>query len=243
MASRTLTEAEVRRIIDGARVGRPLPLLYFLEDIEARTWRALAFLLQCRRNGFMVILPPEPRVSEQMQKLIDGAGPAVETPIMAELQVDCETHRKRAVGKIKAIFCDFPWALQEGSAGAGRYGNPTSTDDRHCRDPPPRGAGLAADSWVQEVLTGEITESGLAEYFTGSPRSCQSRARTRSPPSRASRPDLRAGGQVSSAPDVATSRRKGPAARSVFGGAESITGTIPPQEWSPGGCGPARGRD
>ena len=235
MASRTLTEAEVRRIIDGARVGRPLLLLYFLEDIEARTWRALAFLLQCRRNGFMVILPPEPRVSEQMQKLIDGAGPAVETPIMAELQVDCETHRKRAVGKIKAIFCDFPWALQEGSAGAGRYGNPTSTDDRHCRDPPPRGAGLGCrqlgsggadgrDHRVgpRGVLHGEsevMPEPGEDEEPTV--ESLQAR-------SASWRPGLLSPG----CGDLA-----------VFGGAESITGTIPPQEWSPGGCGPARGRD
>ena len=67
MATRTVDEAFCRGLLAGARVGKPLPMLYYLDASEEPTWRALGYLLQCRRSGFMVILPLEDSVKAQLQ--------------------------------------------------------------------------------------------------------------------------------------------------------------------------------
>ena len=170
MATRTVDEAFCRGLLAGARVGKPLPMLYYLDASEEPTWRALGYLLQCRRSGFMVILPSEDSVKAQLQAAAEDA--EIEPPIFAELAVECETHRKRPVGQVTALFCDLPWAALVGfrKAQTGRVALATHTimsSDRAVVRPLVESALEVADRWVSDSLVGEAAETGLAEYVTG----------------------------------------------------------------------------
>ncbi|CAE7269788.1 unnamed protein product [Symbiodinium necroappetens] len=170
MATRTVDEAFCRGLLAGARVGKPLPMLYYLDRTEEPTWRALGYLLQCRRNGFMVILPLEVSVKAQLQAAAEDA--EIEPPIFAELEVECETHRKRPVGPVTALFCDLPWAALGSfrKAQTGRVALVTHTilsSDRAVVRPLVESALEVADRWVSDSLVGEAAETGLAEYVTG----------------------------------------------------------------------------
>ena len=243
MAARALSEADVRKLIDGAQVGRPLPLLYFVETGDSPGWRALTFLLQCRRNGFMVILPAEEKVKAQLQTIIDEEGLDGDVPIYSELPVECETHRKRPVGEVVSLFCDFPWSGLKWFRKAATGGRsalhtfPLVSSDKAVVRPLVEPALGVADQWVQEAVVGEGYDTGLAEYFTGEsqgemepnapdveePTIAELQARIRELEAKAAPTGV----------DHHEARRhqKGPVARSMFEGGAPQTGDISPEDW------------
>ena len=86
--------------------------------------------------------------------------------------MECETQRKRHVGKVRALFCDFPWSslrlfrkAQTGRAALTTL--PLLAPDKSVIRPVGEAALAVADTWVQAALSGDPTELSLVEYFTG----------------------------------------------------------------------------
>ncbi|CAE7764587.1 Scn10a [Symbiodinium sp. CCMP2592] len=107
--SRAEAEAfEIIQLLTGAPPGRPLPLVYLIDDDTSPTVRVTAFLLRRRAGGFMVALPNLEQVSELLANL------SLSTPdaqlYSTEAAIACETPRRRPVGDVTLLLADIPWA-------------------------------------------------------------------------------------------------------------------------------------
>ncbi|CAE7624475.1 unnamed protein product, partial [Symbiodinium sp. KB8] len=116
MASGTLRQGDVIQLLTNLLDGRPLPLIYLLDDEVNATMRITAFLLKYRAGGFMVVVPDDPAV----RALVGGlAEEGVENPFgFSEADIACETPRRRAVGAVSVLLVDVPWLLLPPTAGS-----------------------------------------------------------------------------------------------------------------------------
>ncbi|CAE7035684.1 unnamed protein product [Symbiodinium sp. CCMP2592] len=108
MAAGTMNREEIAQLLTGAPPGRPLPLVYLVDDDTNPTVRITAFLLRRRAGGFMVALPNLEQVSELLATL------SLSTPdaqlYSTEAAIACETPRRRPVGDVTLLLADIPWA-------------------------------------------------------------------------------------------------------------------------------------
>ena len=87
MASGALSQAEIVRLIADAPEGRPLPLVYLVDDEAAPTMRITAFLLKHRGGGFMIAVPNTQVVHDLVSGFATQAG---DNPLcFTELDVAC----------------------------------------------------------------------------------------------------------------------------------------------------------
>ena len=99
---------EVEALVASAPPGRPLPMIYLVDNAEDPAVRITAFLLRLGKGGLMLALPGTDRVASVLAGLCDTdpEAPLLYTPT----QVGCETPRRRPVGEITLYFVDVPWA-------------------------------------------------------------------------------------------------------------------------------------
>ena len=86
---------EVEALVSSAPPGRPLPMIYLVDNAEDPGVRITAFLLRVRAGGMMLALPgidPVPTVLANLSES-DPEAPLLYTPT----QVSCETPRRRSV--------------------------------------------------------------------------------------------------------------------------------------------------
>ena len=106
MAASTVTEEDLRVLLDGAPPGRPLVMLYMLDDPEQPTSRVVAFILRYRPGGFMAMLPLTDVVTGILASFeTDGSAAP---PYFTETGVQCETPRRRMVGEVPVYLVDVP---------------------------------------------------------------------------------------------------------------------------------------
>ena len=79
---------------------KPLPLLYYMDWSEEPSWRALGYLLQCRRNGFIhgdTTAGGDCEMKAQLQAAADGEPPIFPEPAVdpGELEIEPRTGGRR----------------------------------------------------------------------------------------------------------------------------------------------------
>lgn len=129
----------------------------------AITWRCNTFLVKCRQQGFMVLLPDLALVAETFQAFEESG--AEEAVVMSQVAVQLETNRHRVLGDCTAILADVPWSyLPLFRKHGARVSVPThgfSVEGTMGR-PVLASVEEAAQSWIHEVLDLPIAD----EYFT-----------------------------------------------------------------------------
>jgi len=170
MAGRTVNEREVRDLVSSMTPGKPLPLIYFVDASETPAWRATAFLVRCRAGGFMVAVPDDERVTEQLQDLADLA--VQDHPLLyAEATMEVETPRRKAVGPLQLYLVDVPWValgyFRKATSGRGALELiPLTAASGAVVRPLPEAARSASDAWINETGDDGIPDGDLAEYIT-----------------------------------------------------------------------------
>lgn len=104
-----LSEAFVRELLDQRQPGSPLPILHFLSPSESadEQWRALAYVVRHRANGFMVLLPPDAAVRQTLEEWVsEDLEPMV---VLEPLDVPLETPRGRFLGRGSVLAVDLQW--------------------------------------------------------------------------------------------------------------------------------------
>ena len=157
------------RLLTGAPAGRPLPLVYFVDDEETPTLRITAFVLKHRAGGFMVALPGLPEVTELLTNLALGSP---EAPLLfTEATVACETPRRRAVGDVGLVLADVPWHwlgfFRRGASLRNSELRLLSITSAGAVVRPVLGPALAAtDSWVASAQDEPDMQDSMGEYAT-----------------------------------------------------------------------------
>ena len=157
------------RLLTGAPAGRPLPLLYFVDDEETPTLRITAFVLKHRAGGFMVALPGLLEVTELLTNLALGSP---EAPLLfTEATVACETPRRRAVGDVGLVLADVPWHwlgfFRRGASLRNSELRLLSITSAGAVVRPVLGPALAAaDSWVASAQGEPDMQDSMGEYAT-----------------------------------------------------------------------------
>ena len=111
---RALTREAVEAQVAGNLGDRPLPPAYLVLSglgEDGRDDFAVAFLLRCRANGFMIAVPSVTRVWEYVEGLLTGDGEPL--ALVHREQVQAETVRGRHLGPSHVLLLDFPWAALE----------------------------------------------------------------------------------------------------------------------------------
>ena len=111
---RALTREAVEAQVAGNLGDRPLPpayLVLFGLGEDGRDDFAVAFLLRCRANGFMIAVPSVTRIREYVEGLLTGDGEPL--ALVHREQVQAETVRGRHLGPSHVLLLDFPWAALE----------------------------------------------------------------------------------------------------------------------------------
>ncbi|CAE7242285.1 unnamed protein product [Symbiodinium sp. CCMP2592] len=175
MATRSLgpvvDQATVRRLVDEVLAGQPLPVLYLLGEGEAPEWRALAFLVRYRLNGFMVILPDAAEVVSRLQEAVSEEDDTLgAVPVFKNIAVETETSRRRPTGSSSALIADFDWAFldffRRAASGTARAAGGLRLITLKAGEAvvrPLRPSAVAvSEVWVNEMLS----DASLAEYAT-----------------------------------------------------------------------------
>ena len=158
-------------IVDEAVPGQPLPVLYLVGEGEAPEWRALAFLVRYRQNGFMVLLPDDPEVLSRLQSATSDEEETLGTvPAFKTIEVETETSRRRLTGNVSALLADFDWSFLElfrrAASGTARVAGGMRLITLKAGEAvvrPLRPSALAvSEVWVNEM----ISDASLAEYIT-----------------------------------------------------------------------------
>lgn len=130
--------------------------IQFVDTAEGDlSWRSIAFLVRCRENGFMVLLPNEQEIID----VLDGfPTQGSESCVKAEVVVAMETPRGRALGNLPVLIADLPWYY----LSLFRKTAPRSAGIRTwlfrlggtvCK-PSEVSAGEVAAHWISDVLEG-----------------------------------------------------------------------------------------
>ena len=167
MAAGTVSDGDLRGLLDGAPDGRPLAMLYLLDDPEAPTMRIVAFLLRYRQGGFMAILPQVEAVSAVLS-VLEAEGAAA-PPVYTLTTVPCETPRRRAVGEVDVYLVDFPWDCLAYFRRAATGRSPLTTVPLLSGETVVRPilAQAHAEAWIGTVGDDpDLQDAGLAEYWT-----------------------------------------------------------------------------
>ena len=83
-----------------------------LGEGEAPEWRALAFLVRYRLNGFMVLRSDAAEVVSRLQEAAPDEEASLGTvPAFKNIEVETETSRRRLTGATAALIADFDWAF------------------------------------------------------------------------------------------------------------------------------------
>jgi len=169
MPSGALRQEDVIQLLTNPPDGRPLPLIYLLDDEVNATMRVTAFLLKYRAGGFMVVVPDTPAV----RALVGGlAEEGVENPFgFSEADIACETPRRRAVGAVSVLLVDVPWAgLDLFRRGASLRSSPLSlvsiTLQGTVVRPVVAAALAAADNWINRAIAEPELQESMGEYAT-----------------------------------------------------------------------------
>ncbi|CAE7254443.1 unnamed protein product [Symbiodinium sp. CCMP2592] len=163
------SRSEVVRLLTDAPAGRPLPLVYLVDDDSSPQTRITAFLLKHRAGGFMVALPHTAQVHELVSGFSTEAG---DTPLgFTEVDIDCETPRRRPVGEVSLIFVDVPWDwlsyFRKGSALRSSPLALVSIQSGGAVVRPVASAALtAADAWITAAAAEPDLQESMAEYAT-----------------------------------------------------------------------------
>ena len=169
MASGALSQAEIVRLIADAPEGRPLPLVYLVDDEAAPTMRITAFLLKHRGGGFMIAVPNTQVVHDLVSGFATEAG---DNPLcFTELDVACETPRHRLVGDVSLLFADVPWSwlgfFRKGSALRASSLTLVSVVSGSSVVRPLVSAALAAaDAWINSAIAEPDLQESMGEYAT-----------------------------------------------------------------------------
>lgn len=116
--------------------------------------RAAVFLVKCRADGFLALLPATETVKQTLDSM-DVQGQ--ETAIQDYLDIPMETARGRGLGTARVLVVDFPWHYLDFFLKAvprGQHPNQilfTGSDGTIGR-PEAAGTLVAADAWVGSVL-------------------------------------------------------------------------------------------
>ena len=108
---RALTREAVEAQVAGIVADRPLPPAYLVlaglgED--GRDDFAVAFMLRCRTNGFMIAVPNVTRIREFIEGLLMEDGEPL--ALVQREQVQAETVRGRHLGPSHILLLDLPWS-------------------------------------------------------------------------------------------------------------------------------------
>eukprot|EP00439_Symbiodinium_sp_Y106_P050470 s1087_g6.t1 len=138
----------------------PPSLLLLGEDPE---WRAVCYVLRCRRNGFGLLLPRDEGVQAALERIVNDDGESM--VLFAVREVGVETARRRAAGNIEIFLADLPWAALEHFRRSGglhlSQGRVLSLEVDGTSVRPNRASTLAAfDQWVSEAGV----EDAMQEY-------------------------------------------------------------------------------
>ncbi|CAE7201231.1 unnamed protein product, partial [Symbiodinium microadriaticum] len=169
--SPVVDQGAVRRLVDEAVPGQPLPVLYLVGEGEAPEWTALAFLVRYRQNGFMVLLPDDPEVLSRLQGATSDEEETLGTvPAFKTTEVETETSRRRLTGNVSALLADFDWSFLEmfrrAASGTARVAGGmrliTLKAGGAVVRPLRTSALTVSEIWVNEMLS----DASLAEYIT-----------------------------------------------------------------------------
>ena len=169
MASGALSQAEIVRLIADAPEGRPLPLVYLVDDEATPTMRITAFLLKHRGGGFMIAVPNTQVVHDLVSGFATEAG---DNPLcFTELDVACETPRHRLVGDVSLLFADVPWSwlgfFRKGSAlRASSLTLVSVVSGTSVVRPLVSAALAAADAWINSAIAEPDLQESMGEYAT-----------------------------------------------------------------------------
>eukprot|EP00439_Symbiodinium_sp_Y106_P006048 s5662_g1.t1 len=164
-----LSQAEIVRLIADAPEGRPLPLVYLVDDEATPTMRITAFLLKHRGGGFMIAVPNTQVVHDLVSGFATEAG---DNPLcFTELDVACETPRHRLVGDVSLLFADVPWSwlgfFRKGSAlRASSLTLVSVVSGTSVVRPLVSAALAAADAWINSAIAEPDLQESMGEYAT-----------------------------------------------------------------------------
>ncbi|CAE7648076.1 unnamed protein product [Symbiodinium sp. CCMP2592] len=160
------SRSEAEAYLGGAE---PLPLVYLVDDDSSPRTRITAFLLKHRAGGFMIALPHTTQVHDLISGFSTEAG---DNPLgFTEVDIECETPRRRPVGQVSLIFVDVPWDwlgyFRKGSTLRSSTLALVSIQSGGAVVRPVASAALtAADAWITAAAAEPDLQESMAEYAT-----------------------------------------------------------------------------
>eukprot|EP00439_Symbiodinium_sp_Y106_P061878 s2320_g9.t1 len=153
MAAGALNRDDILRLLTNAPEGRPLPLVYLLDDDVNPSMRVTAFLLKHRAGGFMVALPNTTAVSGIVTGLSEDG---VDQPFgFTEAAVACETPRRRPVGSVSLLLVDVPWS----GLDLFRRGSSLRSSSLQL-------VSIISDAWINQAMAEPELQESMGEYAT-----------------------------------------------------------------------------
>ena len=169
VSARPLTLDELAESLKGVSPGRALPVICFSAaagepPVEARV---LCYLLRCRPNGFMVMLPGVTSVQSLLDTLVSADG--TELVFYKLVTVALEDSKGRKFGKGKVFLADFAaecalyFSRAPALRGVGSAGLIRLQVGSAVARPASRAAWALAEAWISELAGDDDT---MAEYVT-----------------------------------------------------------------------------